>query len=242
MNEVLRKTRVAVLGAAGYVGAQICQALESSNNFELVKVFRGDKLVEKLKDVEVVIHAANPAKRFRAESDPAQDFVDTVDKTYQIIEHSFGKKLILISSLSCRTQLNINYGRNRRSCELLALQNQGVVIRLGPMFGGGRTQDTLHSILRGEEVFVARDTRYAYVSVSWAANKVVDLIDAPSGIHEIGARNSVSLGELCDIFKSPSKFSGINDTQIPDCVDGPDARFVIDYAHAELNQAQSSQK
>jgi nucleoside-diphosphate-sugar epimerase len=242
MDEASKKIRVAVLGAAGYVGAQICQALESSIIFELVKVFRGDRLVEKLKDVEVVIHAANPAKRFRAESDPAQDFVDTVEKTHQIIDHSVGKKLILISSLSCRTQLNINYGRNRRSCELMVLQNKGVVIRLGPMFGGGRTQDTLHAILRGEEVFVASQTRYAYVNISWAAKKIVSLVNASSGIYEIGARNSVSLEELRDFFKSPSIFNGIDDTQIPDSSDGPDARLVIDYALSERNQIQSYQK
>lgn len=238
MGETSTKTRVAVLGAGGYVGTHVCQVLECSENFELVKVFRGDNLVQKLEEVDVVIHSANPAKRFRAESNPGQDFLETVEKTHQILECTAGKKLILVSSLSCRTQIDINYGRNRRSCELLALQNKGVVIRLGPMFGGGRTEDTLHSILRGEEVFVASQTRYAYVNVAWAASKIVNLINAPSGIYEIGAKNSVSLEELRDLFKSSSAFSGVNDTQIPDSIDGPDARLVIDYALSEIDHIQ----
>lgn len=240
MGDASTKTRVAVLGSGGYVGTQICQALECCENFELVKVFRGDNLIQKLEGVDVVIHSANPAKRFRAESNPGQDFQDTVEKTYQILECTAGKKMILISSLSCRTQMDINYGRNRRSCELLALQNKGVVIRLGPMFGGGRTEDTLHSILRGEEVFIAAETKYAYVNVSWAAEKIVSLINSPSGIYEVGAKNAISLEELRDFFKSPSKFSGYNDTQIPNSSDGPDARLVIDYALSEVDQIQLS--
>jgi nucleoside-diphosphate-sugar epimerase len=240
MGETSTKTRVAVLGAGGYVGTHVCQVLECSENFELVKVFRGDNLVQKLEEVDVVIHSANPAKRFRAESNPGQDFLETVEKTHQIIEHSRGKKLVLISSLSCRTQLDINYGRNRRACELLILQSGGVVIRLGPMFGGGRTEDTLHAIIRGEEVFIAAETKYAYVNVSWAAEKIVSLINSPSGIYEVGARNAVSLEELRDFFKSPSKFSGYNDTQIPDSVDGPDAHLVIDYGLSQVDQIQRS--
>jgi nucleoside-diphosphate-sugar epimerase len=242
MSEVSVKTKVAVLGAGGYVGEHVCQALELCESYELVKVFRGDNLIEKLQGVEVLIHSANPAKRFRAESNPAQDFLETVEKTHQIIECLAGKKLILISSLSCRTQMDINYGRNRRACELMTLQSKGVVIRLGPMFGGGRTEDTLHSILRGEQVYVASETKYAYVNVSWAASKIVNLINVSSGIYEIGARNSISLAELRDFFKSPSQFEGINDTQIPDSIDGPDARLVIDYALSEVDQIQLSKQ
>ena len=242
MSKASTKTKVAVLGAGGYVGVHICQALECCENFEIVKVFRGDNLKQKLEGVDVVIHSANPAKRFRAESDPSQHFIEKVEKTHKIIECAAGKKLILISSLSCRTQMDINYGRNRRSCELLTLQNKGVVIRLGPMFGGGRTEDTLHSILRGEEVFIAAETKYAYVNVSWAAEKIVSLINSPSRIYEVGAKNAISLEELRDFFKSPSKFSGYNDTQIPDSSDGPDARLVIDYALSEVEQIQISKQ
>jgi len=240
MNEALTKKRVAVLGAFGYVGGHLCQAIETDKNYELVRVTRSDNLIQMLQGVDVVIHSANPARRFRAESNPAQDFVETVEKTHQIIEYSRGKKLVLISSLSCRTQLDINYGRNRRACELLILQSGGIVIRLGPMFGGGRTEDTLHAILRGEEVFIAAETKYAYVNVSWAAEKIVSLINSPPGIYEVGARNAVSLEELRDFFKSPSKFSGYNDTQIPDSVDGPDARLVIDYGLSQVDQIQRS--
>lgn len=242
MSNVLSAQRIAMLGAAGYVGSQVCLALERQDRREVVRVLRGDDLKDKLEGVDIIIHAANPAKRFRAESNPEVDFQETVEKTHQIIKCAAGKKLILISSLSCKTQLNINYGRNRRACELLALGNGGIVIRLGPMFGGGRTEDTLHAILRDEEVFVSSETKYAYVDVAWAAKKIVQLIDCPSGIYEIGAKNSISLHEIRDHFHSKSKFTGIDDTQIPNSTDGPDSRLVIEYAQGEINRDQLSRK
>ncbi len=227
--------KVAVIGASGFVGAAISSQIESDARFELIRVVRGDDIDAKLKLADVVIHAANPARRFRAESEPQHDFVETVDKTFQIFELAKKKKCLLISSLSCRTQLNTNYGRNRRFCELLALAQGSVVIRLGPMFGGTRKQDTLHDLLANKPIYVAPETRYAYVDVNWAAKKVVGLIDACTNVYEIGARNTVSLSELRDIFGSKSIFAGVDDTQIPEMLgEGPDARLVVDYAQREL--------
>ncbi len=61
------------------------------------------------------------------------------------------------------------------------------------------------------------------------------MIDACSGVYEIGARNAISLAELRDIFESKSIFSGVDDTQIPEMMEeGPDARLVVDYARQEF--------
>jgi nucleoside-diphosphate-sugar epimerase len=139
--------KVAVIGAKGFVGSAIASQIEFDVRYQLIRVVRGDDIKRKLESADIVIHAANPAKRFRAESDPQRDFFETVDKTFQIFNLTRKKKCLLISSLSCKTQLNTNYGRNRRSCELLALMQGAVVIRLGPMFGGTRKQDVLHDLL-----------------------------------------------------------------------------------------------
>jgi nucleoside-diphosphate-sugar epimerase len=127
--------KIAVIGANGFVGSQICRAIDLIPKYSLIKILRESNLSDGIKQADIIIHAANPAGRFRAESNPEQDFSATVDKTYEILSHCGDKKLVLISSLSCRTQMNINYGRNRRMCELLALAAHGTVVRLGPMFG-----------------------------------------------------------------------------------------------------------
>lgn len=226
---------VAVIGSNGFVGSQICKTLEDSKNYNLIRVVRGDNLIKSVDKADIVIHAANPAGRFRAESNPENDFIETVEKTFNILKAVNGKPLLLLSTLSCKTQMNINYGRNRRSCELLVLSQEGKVVRLGPMFGGNRKKDTLHDLLINKNVYVSPETRYAYVDVSWAASKIVELTSSPPGLYEIGANNAVSLSELRDYFNSKSNFSGINDTQIPEyCKDAPDARLVFDYAEKEL--------
>ena len=229
--------KIAVIGAAGFVGSAIAKAVKGNPNDELIKVFKNDDATALLDMADVTIHAANPSKRFRANSHPDRDFIETVDKTRKLIACVKDAKLILISSFSCRTQLGTAYGKNRRECEVDVLAAGGTVIRLGPMFGGDRTQDTLHDILSNKNVYVSEKSRYAYVDVTWAGEKILEFVDAKSGIYEIGARNDVSLGELRDIFESSSHFSGFDDTQIPDdAEDGPDANLVIEYARKELRR------
>ena len=235
---------IAVIGANGFVGSQICRAIDLIPKYSLIKILRESNLSDGIKQADVIIHAANPAGRFRTESNPEQDFSATVDKTYEILSHCGDKKLVLISSLSCRTQMNINYGRNRRMCELLALAAHGTVVRLGPMFGIGRTRDTLHDILEGRQVFVSATTRYGYVNVEWAGSEIVRLLGSPSDLYEVGARDSISLAEIAEYFGSISKFSGLDDSQFLEGNDiGPSARKVIRYASEELeNQYWKSEK
>ncbi len=227
--------KIAVVGAHGFVGSAIAKAIEFDNRYKLISVVRDDDIRSKLKLADVVIHAANPARRFTAESDPQRDFIETADKTSHILSLAKSKKCLLISSLSCRTQLNTSYGRNRRFCELLALAQGAAVIRLGPMFGGARKQDVLHDLLVGRRVYISSETRYAYVNVEWVGAKVLEFLEVQPDIYEIGAKNAVSLAELRDVFGSSSIFTGIDDTQIPVIEGGgPDARLVVKYARNEL--------
>lgn len=226
---------IAVIGAKGFVGSEICEVLNFNKNYNTIPITRGDDICSLLKNSDFIIHSANPAGRFKAELKPENDFLETVEKTSNILKIAKNKSIILISSLSCRTQIDTNYGRNRRSCELMTLLKGGKVIRLGPMFGGNRKKDILHDILNHKNIYVSAKTKYAYVSVGWAASKIVELIPCPPGLYEIGARNSVSLAQLADHFGSRSIFSGKNDTQILEQYEeGPDARLVFNYAENEL--------
>lgn len=231
---------VALVGAAGYVGSQIARAITTSSCYNLIPVLRTDPADERCANADIIVYAANPARRFNAEKDPVHDFCETVEKTARFLSLAHGKHFVLVSSLSCRTQLNTNYGRHRRACELMALAaGDSLVVRLGPMFGGNRMNDTLHDILAGNHVYVAAETRYAYADVTWVGQKIVDLLEEPNGFREIGARNAVSLSDLCDHFSSTSTFSGSDDTQIPEnCTDGPDAYNVFRFGEEEMARIQ----
>ncbi|HUX80463.1 MAG TPA: NAD(P)-dependent oxidoreductase [Alphaproteobacteria bacterium] len=228
---------VAVVGAAGFVGSQIAKAVEENSKYNLIPVLSSD-LIEKMLDAEIIIHSANPAGRYLAEKHPEIDFQASVSKTAKFFKEAGNRRFILISSMSCRTQLYTNYGRNRRACELLVRSgwtSDSTVIRLGPMFGGNRKKDLLHDILTGRKVYISKDSFYAYVDVAWVGEKVVEMIEGPSGIYEIGARNAVRLGDLSAYFHSTSEFCGIDETQIPEnFVDGPNATEVYAYAEKEL--------
>ena len=216
--------KIGIVGPGGYVGSSIYNALKDYN---AIPIFKDTITKDKF---DVIIHSANPAKRFYANNHIEEDFENTVNNTKRILS-KYPAKTILISSISCRTQLDTPYGDHRKMCEELVLENGGVVFRLGPMFGGQRTQDILHDIVYGNKVYCDIETKSAYVDVAWAGQYIAKSIDRLPGVYEIGARNTVSLKEIAEAVNSKSIFSGPKDDQYPiNFKDGPDATLVIDYA------------
>ena len=222
---------IAVIGAKGFVGSAICEEIEKRKEFKLIRICRGDDIALLVREAEVVIHAANSSKRFFAEKNPEIDFFESVEKTFKIKQLARGKKLILVSSISARVQLNAAYGRHRRACELIVDEGQSLIIRLGPMFGESKEVGALNDILNNRPCYVTEKTRYAYVNVAYTAKKIIDLVDH-IGVIELGAKNAIELGELKKILGSGSTFSGSDDTQIPlqPQSDAPDAREILNFA------------
>ena len=230
---------VALIGANGFVGSEIANAIVAEKQYSFIPVTRDDNLEEAIKKAEVVIHAANSGKRFFAENNPEIDFKESVEKTSIIRKLSINKRLILISSISARTQLDTVYGRNRRSCELIADTDNSLVVRLGPMYGAGKSIGVLNDIINNKKVYAAQTTKYAFVDIKYNAQKIVSLINKNTlkGIIEIGAKNGISLEFLRNTLESASTFEGKDDTQIPISPDNdaPDANAVISFAKSILD-------
>jgi len=224
---------IAVIGANGFVGSAICNEITRKNGFELVRVHRGDDINSLTKRASIIIHSSNSGKRFFAKNNPETDFLETVEKMYKIKQLAKGKKLVLVSTLSARIQLDTVYGRNRRACELMIDDSQSLIIRLGPMYGGCKKQGALYDILNNDTCYVSEKTRYAYVDVTYNAREIVRLIDQV-GLIELGAKNAIQLGELKNRLNSLSNFTGPDDTQISFTTqsDAPDAYDIIPYALA----------
>jgi len=228
--------KVAVIGSSGFVGTQISNEVISSKNLSLIPVSRGDNLKDAIREADVVIHSANSAKRFFAENNPEEDFCESVEKTATIRELVENKPFIVISSISARTQLHTVYGRNRRSCELIADPSKSLIVRLGPMYGTGKSIGVLNDIINNRKVYAAPTTKYAFVDVRYNAKKIISLVseDHTIGIIEIGAKNGISLESLRNKLKSASTFEGKDDTQIPVSPpnDAPDVNEVILFARS----------
>jgi len=227
--------RVAVVGSNGYVGSCIAAWIKSNNDCQhsLVEINRSNNIPEIYVGCELVIIAANSAQRYKANSNPEMDYENTVLNTKKILHYSRNaSKILLVSSLSCRTQLDTYYGLHRRICELMVADDKGTVVRLGPMYGGNRTTDTLHDIINGNRVYLSEETRYAYVDVRWAASMVVELAYKQPNLYEIGARNVITLKHIANHVGSSSIFNGHDDSQYPTpnyAFDAPDAFKVLDF-------------
>ena len=226
--------KIAVIGSNGFVGSEICKEIEKSDIFSVLGVTRDDSLKDGINMADIVIHSANSGKRFFAEKNPEKDFVESVEKTALIRHLSRGKPLILISSISARTQLDTVYGRNRRSCELIADSEKSLIVRLGPMYGASKSIGALNDIINNRKVYVASSTEYAFVDVNYNAKKIVSLLSHPdnNGVLEIGAKNGICLESLRIELKSCSTFEGKDDTQVPISPpsDAPDVNDVILFA------------
>lgn len=217
---------IGIVGAGGYIGSAIHKSLAY---YGVTPIYKNTKVDTKF---DIIVHAANPAKRFYANTNIEEDYNNTVNNTKKILD-TYSCKTILISSISCRTQLDTPYGDHRKMCEELVLNRGGTVFRLGPLFGGNRKEDIIHDIVNGNKIYYSEDTKYAYVDVDWAADYVVNAIQRITGVYEIGASNTVTLKEIADAVESKSIFEGPNDDQYPlKFKNGPDARKAIDFARS----------
>jgi nucleoside-diphosphate-sugar epimerase len=223
--------KIGVIGANGYIGSEIVDSLASMKIHEVCSITRNENGAKNAPELDLVIHAANPARRFQANQAPEVDYIETVIKTITLLEHYEGVPFLLISSISCRTQLDAAYGYNRHTCEQLVLAKQGVVVRLGPLFGGNRTSDTVHDLVQNKRIYLSPVTKYAYADVKWVANYISWNAPDFSGVVELGARNTVTIGEIAAAINSSSVIDGPIDDQFPaNFPMGPDAKDVIRYA------------
>ncbi len=227
------KKTVAVIGARGYVGTELMR-VGNEMGFKMIPITREDSNLEKGRPAEHIVHAAMTGRRFWAEQNPRADFQQSVELTRKILAEFEGHKIVVISSISARTQLDRNYGRNRRAAELLAEVAGASVIRLGPMYGGSKKSGALYDLLKGRPVYVDGSSRYAYSSVEWNAQKILQNLTY-KGILELGSKASIRLDEIKDLLGSQSPFEGPRDDQFPTSTleDSPEITEFIKFALTE---------
>jgi nucleoside-diphosphate-sugar epimerase len=222
--------KVGIVGSSGFVGNAVSNGFDELGEHVFLPINRGDDVTKKISEVDFVIHSANPARRFFANSNPQLDRQETVEKTLILLKASQGKPFLLVSTISCRTQLETSYGINRKQCEDIVLENGGAVVRLGPMYGSSRVQDVIHDICESRRVFASRDSRQSFSSIDWNGAYIASNFSLFTGVIEIGARNYISLGELADYAESSSEFSGQADDQFPlHFENGPDVLNVLKF-------------
>ncbi|MGK8557227.1 hypothetical protein [Nocardia gipuzkoensis] len=240
----MSRLRVAVVGAAGYVGAALVEALGKRTEWEVVPVVRADHERHRTAGrYDVLINAACPSKRFWAEHNPDADHAETVDKTRQLREQWRWDRFVQISSISARTQLDTVYGRNRAEAEQLGSGADTFVVRLGPMYGGDYRKGVLADMAADRPVFASGRSRQSFAPVDWCAGWIAEHL-GDTGLREVGARTSVTLAEVRDAVGSRSEFAkDYVDDQFPVTATGsdwPEAAAVIDWLAGRVTGARAS--
>jgi len=209
----LKNKKIAVIGFQGFVGSAIFANLKKKY-YNVIGVNRFNYNKKSNKEYDIVINSAMPSKRFWAKQNPKLDFVETVLKTKEIISHWKFKKLIQISSISSRCQIDTVYGKHKRKSEKLCLKLRSILIlRLGPMYGKNLDKGVLIDLINNNNVYVDKNSKYSFTNIDYIANWITNNLHKRD-IIELGANNFIILENLKKSIGSTSKFYGNIDNQI----------------------------
>ncbi len=222
---------VALIGANGFVAQSIQKQLLNDKSISLTSVTRENYEVARIeKQYDIIINSAMPSKRFWAKQNPSKDFHETVEKTFNIVNNWKSSKLIQISSISARSQLNTTYGRHKAAAEKLVNNERNLIIRLGPMYGKKLTKGVLIDMKNDNPVYVSKESLYCFAPVDWVGEWIYKNMHL-SGVLDLGGNNAIKLDEVAQKIGSKSIFTGPIDNQIisKKIKNAPEARNVVDF-------------
>jgi len=229
--------KTALIGASGFVGRAFEHVLRKSGTHQVVSVTRASFDDLSKEEYDLIIHTAMPSKRWWAMNHPLDDFDATVGLTAKILYQWKFKKLLLVSSVSARIQLDHPYGRHKYLAEELVLKQTAnhLVCRLGGLYGAGLDKGVIFDMMQGNQVFMTPDSAFNYIDTFKACEIMLDRSNE-SGLIEVGARNTINIGEIAKHFNWKVEFGQrkeFQDTLNPPA-DYPDAAEVLDYIQKTL--------
>jgi dTDP-4-dehydrorhamnose reductase len=223
-------TSVAVVGARGFVGAELVRAFSERGSFEVTSVTRDNYAELQARQYDLVVNAAMPSGRFAARNKPLDDFRETVKKTADLFYGWNHRHFLQVSSVSARCQLDTVYGKHKASAEAVCLGPDTLIVRLGPMYSDALAKGVLIDMLNGRPVFAAAESRYCFTPLTFVGEWIARNWQR-SGTVEVGARNAVALRDVAAYLGKPIEFTGAADHQeisAPES-DFPDASGVFDF-------------
>lgn len=228
---------IALIGANGYVGAALFKELSENTTIKVEPVTRKNYFFWKKKKFDIVINAAMPSARYWAKNNPLDDYKETVAKTADIVYGWNYKKIIQISTVSARTGLDTIYGRHKAAAEQLCNFGDNLIVRLTSTYGDSLSKGALIDIVNGKKVYVSKKSRYAFASLDFISSWIRKNINE-KGIIEVGARNSISLGEIVKYLDLNIKFEGAIDIQEVQSArpEYPDARDVLLFLQKKIEK------
>jgi len=230
-----KQTKIGIVGFNGFVGSALYEYLLNLKDIDVVGIDRSNNAEKLFKGLDYVIHTANSPRRYEAKLNPDKDYKESVLKTEKIIKIciKYSIHLLLISSISARSEPGTIYGKNRRLAELLALKNNATVVRLGYMYSENKIYGALLDLFNSSDVYLSSQSEYSYSNISWNVERIVEILFTKScDIYELGSSGSIKLIEIAKIINSNSIFkSEYIDKQVANCYNkkSPSIMKFIDY-------------
>lgn len=229
--------QIALIGAHGFVGSALLTELQKNRALQVRAVTRENYTVWKKRGYDIVINAAMPSGRFFAKNNPEKDFIETVQKTADIVYGWKYKKLIQISTISARTEQESIYGKHKKAAEILCNDKNNLIIRLSALYGETLTKGALIDILNKKKVYLDKKSRYSFMNLSFVCQWIGKNLDK-TGVQELGAKNTISLEEIVKHFNLKISFEGrldIQEIQNP-LPDFPNAKEVLGFLQEKINE------
>lgn len=223
-------TSIAVVGSKGYVGKALYAALSLHPGYSVMGVTRENYADMRKLPFGILINAAMPSARFWAKNNPDKDFIETVQKTADLVYGWQFEKFVQVSTVSARCQLDTVYGRHKAAAEKICRFGENLTVRLGPMYSSELKKGVLVDMVEGKKVFVNAESRYCFAPLDFVANWIASHLDR-SGILEVGARRAIALKDVAKHLGAKVEFEGALDHQEIEnpAPDFPDARDVFDF-------------
>lgn len=204
--------RIAVVGAHGFLGSALMDALPRSPEITPVGVTRENYEDMRQDTYDVLINCAMPSARFWAKQNPDKDFVETVQKTANLLYGWQFKKFVQISTVSARCQLDTVYGRHKAAAEQLCNFGEHLIVRMGNVYDAAMKKGVLIDMLQNKTVFADASSRYCFTSRDFVSNWIASNLHR-TGIVEVGGRNAIALKDVATHIGSTSVFDGVVDHQ-----------------------------
>jgi len=197
---------IAIIGPKGLIGKQLVKNF-NKKGIKILKVGKSFKFRKIEKKYRIIIHAANSGKKFEAKKNPKNDYENSVKLTNKIAKVFKDRKIILISTISCRTENNV-YSKNRKLCENIVLKSskKNIIFRLSVIFNTKSKRGILYDLLKNKNIYSNKNSIINPVTIDQICYYIFKNLNSKKRIHEIGSYDNIKLYELAKLINSKSKF------------------------------------
>ncbi len=198
---------ISIIGPKGLIGKQLVKNFSEKKGVKILKVGKSFDFSKVQKKYKIVIHAANSGKKFEAKKNPRLDYENSVKLTNKIAKIFKDRKIILISTISCRTENNV-YSKHRKLCENIILKSskKNVIFRLPVILNTKSKRGILYDLSKNKKIYSNKNSIVNPVTIDQICYYIFKNLNSKRKIHEIGSYENIELFELAKIINSKSKF------------------------------------